>query len=151
MGKVLNLGAGKSPIKDAVNHDITKHSDFISIVWDLNKLPWPWKDNSFDKIVAWAVLEHLDISLVQSMNECWRILRPGGIIALKVPYWDSEGCWNDPTHKRGYTLQSMDYFDPDTKFGTQYNFYTPFKWKGLKKGFVKGSNKSIRFELRVKK
>jgi len=149
--KILNLGAGKEPIKSAVNHDITKHSKYIDIAWDLNNLPWPWPDNFFDKIRAWAVLEHLEIGLLKSMNECWRILRPKGILVIKLPYWKSEGCWDDPTHMRGYTLNTMNYFDPDTKYGNQYDFYTLFKWKILKKEFIKGTNISIFFEVQVRK
>jgi len=149
--KILNLGAGKRPIKSAVNHDILKHSKYIDIVWDLNNLPWPWSNNSFDKIRAWAVLEHLNIGLVESMNECWRILRPKGILVIKLPYWESESCWDDPTHKRGYTLNTMSFFDPDTENGKKYDFYTPYKWKGLNKGVVKDTDISIFFEMQVRK
>lgn len=149
--KVLNIGAGKKPIVGAINHDIVKYSKYIDVIWDLNNLPWPWSDNSFDKIKAWSVFEHLNIGLVKSMNECWRILKPKGILVAKFPYWKSEGCWNDPTHIRGYALKSMDYFDPDTEHGTLYDFYTPFKWKLLKKGFIKGTNISMAFEMQVRK
>jgi predicted SAM-dependent methyltransferase len=125
---ILNLGCGNKLVAGAVQHDRIKHRDEIDVVWDLNILPWPWEDGSFDRIVAWAVLEHLRQDLIESMNECWRILRPGGQIQLKLPYWQHENSYTDPTHYWHYTLKTCDIFDPHTEYGSQYRFYTDKKW-----------------------
>ena len=128
---VLNLGCGNRPLKDATNHDRLKHRPEVAVAWDLNRLPWPWKDGEFDGIHAISVLEHLDIDLLASVNECWRILKPGGTLKCRVPYWRHETCWRDPTHRRGYTMETFDIFDVTTNIGkpTAYGFYTDRKWK----------------------
>lgn len=145
--KVLNIGAGNDPIAGAVNHDITKHHDYIDVTWDLNNLPWPWADDEFDLVHARAVLEHLNLDLLQSMNEIWRILKPGGTAVIKLPFWKHEVSWEDPTHRRGYALKTFDYFDPSTKIGGKYRFYTPRKWKIVRPARLNRCGSSIHCTL----
>ena len=128
---ILNLGAGNNIKGNALNHDRTAHRREIAAVWDLNNLPWPWADDSFGRIVAVSVLEHLRLNLVESLDECWRILRPGGHIYLKVPHWQSDTSHQDPTHYWYFSLKSFDQFDPETERGKEYSFYTPRKWRLL--------------------
>ena len=53
----------------------------------------PFLDNSFDKIIAAEVLEHLPEDSL-AMAELARVLRPGGVIAVTVPRWGPEKvCW----------------------------------------------------------
>lgn len=139
---VLNLGCGNRILKDAINHDRTKHRPEIDITHDLNILPWPFADNSFNKIVALAVFEHLDIDLVASLNECHRILKPGGIVVLKLPLQKGFNAYDDPTHRWFFTLRSLDQFCPATQRGKEYSFYTPHKWKFTKKPRINGRAKS---------
>lgn len=129
---VLNLGAGNTPREDAINHDLIKHRPEIDIAWDLNDLPWPWEDESFDFIVAKAVLEHLRINVLESVNECWRILRPAGRMYMKLPYWNHENTYMDPTHYWRFALEMPTIFDPETAYGKKYAFYTERKWKLIK-------------------
>ncbi|KKM06936.1 hypothetical protein LCGC14_1738940, partial [marine sediment metagenome] len=152
----LSLGTGDRLIKrhknaETVHHDLTKHRPEIDVAHDLNELPWPWLDNSFDFIEAWAVLEHLKLSLFESFDECWRIMRPGGRLRVKVPRWDAEVSWDDPSHRWKFTLHSFDYFDPDTKKGKTYTFYTPRKWKIEWCKLSKPNGPSIAAELTVRK
>lgn len=130
---ILNLGCGNRLIKGAIQHDRIKHRPEINVAHDLNILPWPFEDSSFDKIVALAVFEHLDIDLVASLNECHRILRPGGQVVIKLPLHDGFNAYDDPTHRWLFSLRSLNQFCPQTKRGREYGFYTPFKWKFIKK------------------
>lgn len=148
---VLNLGAGNKPIADATNHDRIKHRDQIDVAWDLNELPWPWADESYDQIVAHAVLEHLDIDLVASLDECWRILRPGGKVRLKLPYWNSDISHRDPTHRWFYSLGSFDQFDPDRKRGREYKFYTDRHWRIVKDPKLNNAKSSVYVTMEVRK
>lgn len=132
MDKVLNLGCGKRLIAGAVNHDRVKHCPEIDAVHDLNVLPWPWEDNAFSKIVALAVLEHLDIDLVASLNECHRILALGGLLTIKLPLQYGRNAYDDPTHRWFFTLRSLDQFCPETQRGKDYTFYTAYKWRYVK-------------------
>lgn len=148
---ILNLGTGKKPIEGAVNHDRRKHSAWIDCAHDLNVLPWPWPDESFDLIAARAVFEHLRINLLESVGECWRILRPGGRLYIKLPYWRSSVSWYDPTHYWKYELETLHIFDPDTQYGAQYDFYMDRKWKIIKGPRLNRAQSSIHCTLEVRK
>ena len=149
--KKLNLGCGNAPLPDATNHDLTKHRPEIAVTWDLNNLPWPWEDASFDLVVAKAVLEHLRLNLVESVNECWRILRPGGQLYLKLPIWNHERSYDDPTHYWRYTLRSCNVFDPDTAEGANYGMYTNRKWRIVRAAELNKARTSIHVVLEVRK
>jgi len=149
-GRVLNLGCGNQILAWATNHDLMKR-DGIDVVWDLNVLPWPWEDNSFDFVIARSVFEHLQHDLLTSMNEAWRILAPGGIIEVKLPYWNAEVSYNDPTHRYVYGLGIFDEFDPDTKRGQQYRFYGKRKWKILYRPRLNKDKTSFDCQLQVRK
>jgi len=143
--KTLNLGAGNRILTgDVVNHDRRAHRPEIDVVHDLNDLPWPWDDESFDAIVAWAVFEHLDIDLLTAIDECWRILKPGGQLSVKLPWYRHEMSYNDPTHRYQVGLGIFDSFDPDLLKGQQMDFYTERKWRLVS---VSQANSSIYGEL----
>ena len=149
--KILNLGAGNHILGDAINHDLIKHRPEIAVTWDLNTLPWPWADQSFDLVVARSVFEHLRLDLVQSLDECWRLLRPQGRVFLKLPHWQSDISHRDPTHRWFFSVQSLDQFDPDTERGREYHFYTPRKWKLLEPPHMNNAASSIFATLEVRK
>lgn len=75
------------------------------VVHDLDVLPYPFEDNEFDEIHAYEVLEHCgkqgdgDYFFAQ-FAEFWRMLKPGGIMAISVPQWDCSIQWGVPDHKR---------------------------------------------------
>jgi len=100
----LILGCGNTPGKNDLNHDRIQHSPWVDVAWDLDIMPWPWKDEEFDSIVAKSVLEHLRWSLIESVNECWRILKPRGRLYLKLPVWNSSVSYQDPTHRWFYGI-----------------------------------------------
>lgn len=139
----LNLGCGSAPLPNSTNHDRVLHSIFIDVAHDLNILPWPWENESYDIIVAKAVLEHLSHNLVISVNECWRILKPGGTLYMKLPAWNSEVSYQDPTHQWFYAPAAFEYFDPETPLGSKYFFYTPLKWKLINPGMYNSGRTSI--------
>lgn len=149
--EILNLGAGNKIIPGAVNHDIVQHRPEIGAVHDLNLLPWPWEDNSFDQIVARSVLEHLRPTLIETVNECWRILRPGGRLHVKVPYWNCEHAFVDPTHYWQFGLGTLQIFDPTTEYGRQYAWYTLRKWKITKGPWMNKPKTGIYAEMQVVK
>lgn len=127
----LNLGCGNKLIKGALNHDIRRHRRDIKSVWDLNKTPWPWKANQFDHVHAVSVFEHLEINLIQTLDECWRILKPGGQLHLKFPLRTSPTIHDDPTHRWFWSMRVLDFVIPKTRYGKHYPYYTTRKWKLL--------------------
>jgi SAM-dependent methyltransferase len=53
----------------------------------------PFADESFDRVIAAEILEHLPEDSL-AMTELFRVLKPGGLIAVTVPRWGPEKvCW----------------------------------------------------------
>ena len=91
----LLVGCGRHHREGYVNLDIAKMPG-VDVVHDLDKFPYPFKDNTFSEIVAEHVLEHL-ADLMSVMREFHRISKQGGIIKIVVPYYHSHGAFQDPT------------------------------------------------------
>lgn len=83
---------------------------------DLTKYPWPWPDSSVEALRSSHYVEHVT-DLVAFMNECHRILTPGGELVISCPYQHSDRAWQDPTHVRALNLVSWDYYDADKRAG----------------------------------
>jgi len=148
---VLNLGAGNKIVPYAVNHDLIQHRREIDVCADLD-YPWPWRQDSFDKVIALSVFEHLQRTLYDTMDQVWRILRPGGVCQIKLPYWKSENAHNDATHHwPGFGLGVLNHLDPATKSGREYSYYTEHKWKIIKRPTLNRSETSFAALLRVRK
>lgn len=140
----LNLGAGNKIWKGAVNHDLKKHRPEIDVVHDLNDIPWLlWPAESFYRIQANSVFEHLEIDLVQALDECWRLLAKGGTLRVKVPHWQHDNSYADPTHRWRYSLRSFNVVVPRTKLGKELAFYTKRKWKMVKVPRLNDQHSSI--------
>ena len=120
---VLNLGAGKKIFGGCVNHDCRPRPG-IDVVHDLNDYPWPWETNTFHKIVAHHVLEHLWDRL-KTLEELWRIARPFATIDILVPDAAHPEMWKDPTHRSAWRLGTLDYFVE----GHGFNFYTDARFE----------------------
>jgi SAM-dependent methyltransferase len=145
---MLNLGCGDRVLSDCINHDIVKHCPQVDVVHDLNALPWPWADNCFDMIEARSVFEHLKLSLIESCDECWRILKPSGKLSLLYPLADGPNTHHDPTHRWFWSERVTDFLDPDTEFGRVYHYYTKRKWRILNRGIIKDRNVKVIMEVR---
>ena len=74
---------------------------------------------------------------VRFMDECWRVMKPGGQFIAVFPYAGSAGYWQDPTHINPINHVTLAYFDPLAKdsaeqFYNLYSIYRPKPWKILK-------------------
>lgn len=130
----LNLGAGKDIRPDYVNHDIAS-IEGIDEVHDLNDLPWPWPDDRFSEIEAIDVLEHLD-NFFPVMEEIHRVLKPKGVIRIKVPYWNSAYFHIDPTHKQSIHEMTFHFMDPNKKLCQTRDYYTKARFHILEETYV---------------
>jgi len=111
--KKLNLGCCTDIRDEFDNLDIVKFKG-VDIVWNLNKFPYPIKDNTYDEIHAICVLEHLD-DMEKCLREWHRILKKDGKLIIKVPYDISYACWTGWQHKRGFNLRTFTPFAENTK------------------------------------
>jgi len=82
--RLLNLGCGKRFHPDWVNVDIAPQGASV-IRCDLSRgIPFP--EDSFDAVYHSNVLEHIRREHGSAfIRECWRVLRPGGILRVAVP------------------------------------------------------------------
>lgn len=111
----LNLGSGEFPKKGYINVDINIRAR-PDVITDLNRYPWPFKDDKFDVVEADHLLEHLD-SPFAAMKEIHRISRDGARVIIRVPHF-SRG-FTHPDHKRGFDVTFPYYFRSDFKGGFQ--------------------------------
>ncbi len=106
--KKLNLGSGTFPKEGYVNVD--NYAPYKpDVVWDLEKFPYPFENNTFELVEADHVLEHLEQPL-HVIRELHRISKNGGIVHIRVPHF-SRG-FTHPEHKRGLDVSLPYYFDP---------------------------------------
>lgn len=115
-------------IKKTINLDIAcgfnKQPNFIGmdkravegvdIVHDIEVIPWPVKTESVSIALLSHILEHVDPrKFLDIIAELWRILIPDGQAMIAVPYANSFGGHQDPTHMRpGFNEGTWQYFDP---------------------------------------
>lgn len=119
----LQLGCGMRPKEGAINHDRIKHADWVDVAHDLDLLPWPWSDGQFERVIALDVLEHLRLDVQQWLDECWRILEPGGTLVLRLPAWDNPVSWRDPTHRRVFHPETFHFWDQRQALHCDYGHF----------------------------
>ena len=130
----LNIGCGPDVKKDYVNLDIL-HMKGVDVVHDLNKYPYPFKDEEFEEILCSSVLEHLD-DIGKAMKEIHRILKKNGKVKIIVPHFTSSNAYTDPTHKHWLGYFSFDFYCGDS-------FYYDFKFKVVKRKLIFGKKYAI--------
>lgn len=99
----LNLGCGTNKKDGYVNVDAYGDPDFKH---DLNIFPYPWKDNSVDRIEMLHVLEHIP-NWWQAFLECARILKPDGTLQINVPDESSRTALTYRDHHHVFYLNSF--------------------------------------------
>lgn len=82
--KLLNLGCGNNYHKDWTNVDFFPEDKNVISTNLLNGIPFP--DATFDVVYHSHVLEHFTKKdAVAFINECYRVLKSGGIIRVVLP------------------------------------------------------------------
>jgi ubiquinone/menaquinone biosynthesis C-methylase UbiE len=96
----LNLGSGTDYKTNWVNVDYFNKFN-PDICFDLNKLPYPFKDNTFDEVLMKHIIEHLD-KPAEVLKEINRICKSNAIIQINTPHFSSNNAWGDIEHKRPF-------------------------------------------------
>ncbi|GAA0908170.1 methyltransferase domain-containing protein [Pseudonocardia zijingensis] len=101
----LDIGAGgQAQYPENLGVDLRADRD-VAVRADVSR-PLPFADGCVDRIYAVHVLEHL-IDYLGLVEECHRLLRPGGILHLMSPWWRHVNAVADPTHIRLLDLQTV--------------------------------------------
>lgn len=90
----LNLGGVKGEKKGFKTVNIMG-GDFKL---DLNDYPYPFEDNSVEEIYASHILEHLK-EPHDFMKECYRVLKKGGTIEIRVPHYKANNTYSTFEHR----------------------------------------------------
>jgi len=125
---IINIGCGKTRIPGSIGIDRVKIEKFVDVVCDLDVTPYPLDSNFADEIHFYHVLEHLN-DPIKKLEELHRILKPGGLLYMRVPHFSSMGAFTDLTHKRPFGYASFDCFEKDN----YQQFYTNINFKILKR------------------
>ena len=99
------------------------------VVHDLDVFPYPFEDNSFDRIRMSHVVEHLS-DIVKLMEELHRLGKPGAELEIITPHYSSSNSWTDPTHKQHLGFYSFDFF---TGREGRVDFYTRCRFEMAEK------------------
>lgn len=123
--KRLNLGCGTDIRSGWVNLDSTSGIPGVDVVHDLDVLPLPFADHTFDGILAQDVLEHLT-DPVATLRELHRIMKPGGRLQIRVPHFTSRNNFIDPTHQTRFAIEWFDFFVAGSRRKTERPYYFDF-------------------------
>lgn len=107
--KKLNLGCGYDYREGWVNADLNEQAK-VDVQVDLNDLPLPFEDNTFDYIFSAHTIEHVreDMAL-PLIVELWRVLKPNGVLELRMPHFSHYSALSGFAHKRAFLLMLFSY------------------------------------------
>ena len=92
-GLAINLGAGNKHIPGTVALDLPE--------WDADTEPIPYGDEIVACIHAYHFLEHVE-DPIDMLREMQRVLVPGGVANIVVPYYNSQMQHQDLHHKNWF-------------------------------------------------
>lgn len=124
MKNKLNIGCGNDIREGFINLDIAQLPG-VDVVCDIENSLLPFENHSFEYIICCDVLEHVDYPKV--LKEIHRVLKPDGVVEIRVPHFTSSNNFIDPTHKRMFSFRTFDFFVKDTRY--QRNYYFDFYFK----------------------
>lgn len=106
--RVFGLDFSPRALDEAKNWELVALSD-------LDHEVIPFRDGSFDAILAKDILEHLQRPW-KMMAEIRRVLIPGGRLLINTPLPKPWVVWDDYTHVRGFTRRALRQMVEDNGF-----------------------------------
>jgi SAM-dependent methyltransferase len=107
-GALLDLGCGDQYLRAPSESAGLTYRGIDVDECDFDCDPLPVLDEQYDVVVSLAVIEHLT-NPGNFLAEISRVLRSGGTLILSTPNWGYcvKTFWNDPTHVKPYTRESL--------------------------------------------
>src|SRR4051794_15351138 len=109
--RVLDVGCGVNKYPGAIGIDRIRGTA-ADVLCDLDQIPYPFADASFDQVRAVHVIEHVD-DVIRTVEEFHRLLRNGGTVYIATPHYTDFSSFCDPTHKWHLNSYSLRYFGQD--------------------------------------
>lgn len=110
----LNLGCGRNKMDGFVNVDVDPKCE-PDLIFDIDcgETRWPWDDQSIEEVQMHHVLEHIGQSprgFIWIFQHLYRVMKPGGLLHIRVPHPWSDDFYGDPTHVRAITPHALQLF-----------------------------------------
>lgn len=124
----LNIGCGRDYRPGWVNIDISSECK-TDVRMDIRTEYLPAREYEADEIYISGVLEQIgdNDQLIHVMNECHRVLKPGGKMVVVVPNAKHAIAHQDPMDVRKFTIPTFQYFLKGDRhhelYGSVYGFY----------------------------
>ena len=132
----LDLGCGLIPqnkfkANDVVGIDLVENKKENVIKCKLGYEKLPFDKDSFDYLTAYDLIEHIprfsEISengppFIFFMNECYRVLKPGGIFLSMTPIYPFFGAFQDPTHNNIITVDTFKLYFSEKKYEIAHHY-----------------------------
>jgi SAM-dependent methyltransferase len=124
--RILDVGCGINKYPGAIGIDRNPRSR-ADVLCDLDRSAYPFAAETFDEIRAVHVIEHV-ADVIRTMEEFWRLLRPGGRLLVVTPHYTDFSSFCDPTHRWHLTSFSFRYFGEDHG---GFGYYTPVRFREI--------------------
>lgn len=128
----LDIACGESKAEGWVGMDVAPLPG-VDIVHDLLTFPWPVPDASVSEARVLHYLEHIPQRcmccrdqpdpLLRTFDELYRILVPGGTVFIECPHASSIRAWQDPTHTRAISENTLVYANKAWREGMRIGHY----------------------------
>ena len=119
MKNKLEVGCGDNKRDGYMGMDIVQ-LPAVDVVHDMNIVPWPFGENSFEEIIFDDVLEHSK-NFLGILSEVYRVSDSNAIIKISLPHFSSDNMYSDPTHTIFFSSRSFNYFDKSLNY--KHSFY----------------------------
>jgi len=140
----VDLGCGLNPsnrFKSAKCYGVDLFEDNEKGVFKCNLgfEPLPFDSDSLDYLTAYDLLEHIprfadlpaygNTPFIFLMNECYRVLKKGGVFLSMTPIYPYMAAFQDPTHNNIMTVDTFTFYFSDEKFhiAPHYGIIANFK------------------------
>jgi SAM-dependent methyltransferase len=124
--RTLDVGCGINKYPGAIGID-RNPATRADVLCDLDHIPYPFADNSFDQLRAIHVIEHVS-DVIRSMEEFHRLVRSGGRVRIETPHYTDFSSFCDPTHRWHLNSYSFRYFGQDH---AGFGYYTDRRFREI--------------------
>lgn len=108
MARILDVGCGPNKFPGSIGVDMNA-ATAADVICHLDRGGLPFRDNSFDQVRAVHLIEHV-ADVMATMEEFYRVARPGATIWIVTPHYTDFSSYCDPTHRWHLNSYSFMFF-----------------------------------------